>query len=317
MPLGALSHYVGDNVGHHDAVNPATGIAFPKLAGQYGPVVTYDEAPHAHVRTEFALDINQLSKTRLAPAAYLRFIGLRVPQRLLTQAFAETYSLPLRGLLGPGRPAIRSYRTSVRSFLPRIAYAETIIHRNEFAPDTSGQPLEIYLNHIAQADFQTVWSRYRSAPRLSTRLLAVLVRILPKIGTLSDLAIKIPTPATEDLYVKSVNRAIEVYAVWLKQFAAPPYSSPAIPNRDLDTGDGVQPGGYALTDQTYARLLHTITANQPASVEPGLKQDILDYYRDPNAPISTKNNSKAWAQVTRDLALLLAIPAAAPLTPPL
>ena len=29
--LGALSHYVGDNVGHHDAVNPSTAIGFPKL----------------------------------------------------------------------------------------------------------------------------------------------------------------------------------------------------------------------------------------------------------------------------------------------
>ena len=57
--LGALSHYVGDSVGHHDAVNPSTAIVFPKLALQYGQSVTYDENPHAHVRTEFAFDIDQ------------------------------------------------------------------------------------------------------------------------------------------------------------------------------------------------------------------------------------------------------------------
>ncbi|MGH9664754.1 MAG: zinc dependent phospholipase C family protein [Bryobacteraceae bacterium] len=88
--LGALSHYVGDNVGHHDAVNPATGLAFPKLARKYGTAVTYDENPHAHVRTEFAFDIDQLSKHRLAPGAYLRFIGLRASYRVRAQAFAET-----------------------------------------------------------------------------------------------------------------------------------------------------------------------------------------------------------------------------------
>src|ERR1700761_9241704 len=68
--LGALSHYVGDSIEHNDAVNPSTAIEFKSLEQKYGPVVTYDESPHAHIRTEFAFDINQLSKRRLAPSGY-------------------------------------------------------------------------------------------------------------------------------------------------------------------------------------------------------------------------------------------------------
>src|SRR5579875_261396 len=45
--LGALSHYVGDNLGHMDAVNPSVAIEFPHLENEYGPVVTYEESPHA------------------------------------------------------------------------------------------------------------------------------------------------------------------------------------------------------------------------------------------------------------------------------
>ncbi|MDQ1694215.1 MAG: hypothetical protein QOH85_1750, partial [Acidobacteriaceae bacterium] len=41
--VGALSHYLGDNIGHQDAINPATAIEFPKLAREYGAVVTYDQ----------------------------------------------------------------------------------------------------------------------------------------------------------------------------------------------------------------------------------------------------------------------------------
>ena len=41
LALGALSHYVGDTVGHHDAINRATAIAFPKLEKKYGPSVAY------------------------------------------------------------------------------------------------------------------------------------------------------------------------------------------------------------------------------------------------------------------------------------
>jgi hypothetical protein len=34
----------------------------------------------------------------------------------------------------------------------------------------------------------------------------------------------------------------------------------------------------------------------------GLKEDMLAYYSDPNAPITTKRNPKAWRQVQNDLA---------------
>jgi Zinc dependent phospholipase C len=293
--LGALSHYIGDTVGHHDAINRATAIAFPKLEKKYGASIAYDQNPHAHIRTEFAFDIDQLSKHRLAPGAYLRAVGLRVPNRLLAQAFEETYSLPLRDVVGPGRPSIRSYRAAVRSFLPRFAHAETVIHRNDFPPDVANASLQTFLDHIERADFQTVWNRYRRGPGIQTKILALLIRILPRIGALSDLAIKIPTDETQDLYVKSVNRTIEVYRGFLGHLAEP------IPNRDLDTGEKTRPGDYALTDKTYAALLHKVAQR---SVTPGLRQNILDYYRDANAPITTKRDAKAWAQVVKDLALL-------------
>lgn len=308
--LGALSHYVGDTVGHHDAVNSATALAFPKLAKKYGPVVTYDEDPHAHVRTEFAFDIDQLSKQRLAPGAYLRYIGLHVPYRLLDQAFEETYALPLRGILGRRRPVIHSYRTSVRSFLPRIAYAETVIHRNDFPPDISNESLRLFLDHIAQADFQPVWNGYRRKPGIRTHLLAAIIVILPKIGVLSELAIKIPSQDTQDLYVKSMNRSVDMYTVMLKQLAASRDFTQRLPNLDLDTGQQSRPGAYALTDKTYAKLLGHIAAHPKRPITFELKQNILDFYSDPNAPITTKKDRKAWAQVVKDLDVLRSIPTA-------
>lgn len=301
--LGALSHYVGDSVGHHDAVDPATALAFPKLARKYGAAVTYDENPHAHVRTEFAFDIDQLSKQRLAPGAYLRFIGLRVPDRLLAQAFEETYSLPLRDILGPRRPAIRSYRTSVRSFLPRFAHAETVLHRNDFLQDIPNDSTQAFLDHIAQADFQTLWNRYRHKAGIRTHLLALLILVVPKVGPASDLAIKIPTGHTQDLYVKSMNRSIAAYGGLLKQLAASPEFAQPIANVNLDTGEKSQRDAYTLMDKTYARLLHEVTKDSQRSVASGLKQDILDYYSGANTPVAEKH-SKASAQVTKDLAVL-------------
>ncbi len=251
-----------------------------------------------------------MSKQHLAPGAYLRYIGLGVAYRLLDEAFEETYSLPLRGILGRRRPAIRSYRTSVRSFLPRIAYAETVIHKHDFPPDVSNESLQLFLDYIAQADFQPVWNRYRHKAGIGTRLLALLIIIVPKIGALSDLAIKIPTQDTQDLYVKSMNRSIEFYADALRQFATAPDISPPIANLDLDTGEKSRPGAYALTDKTYAKLLHDIASNPQRSITAGLRQDILDFYSDPNAPITTKKDKNKWADVMKDLGVLRGMPVA-------
>ena len=59
--IGALSHYVGDSIGHSQAVNPSTALTFPGLERKYGPIVTYEEDPTAHVRTEFGFDVAQIA----------------------------------------------------------------------------------------------------------------------------------------------------------------------------------------------------------------------------------------------------------------
>jgi len=70
----------------------------------------------------------------------------------------------------------------------------------------------------------------------------------------------------------------------------------------------VQPGGYPLTDLTYANLLHSLTRRPTQPIPPGIKQDIQAYYANPNAPITTKQNPAQWAQVQADLAILAGMP---------
>jgi hypothetical protein len=72
----------------------------------------------------------------------------------------------------------------------------------------------------------------------------------------------------------------------------------------LDTGQKVRPGGYRLTDETYAELLKRITRNPTQQLPSELKQDILGYYADPQAPISTKKNKKKWECVQKELTVL-------------
>ncbi len=303
--LGALSHYLGDNIGHRYAINPATAIGFPRLAKKFGPVVTYGENHHAHVRTEFAFDVEQLSKHRLAPASYLRHIGLLVSHALLERAFLETYGLPLNEMLGLGRrPSFKTYRWSVRSFLPRISYAETVLHRSEFLEDTEGEPLQVYLQRLEKADFQKVWSRYRGKAGFKTYSIAFLIRILPKIGPLSNTAICIPNKRTEDLYIRSVNRSAEAFDQVLTKLRNQNMDAALLPNRDLDTGEMTKRGKYALTDETYAKLLEHLSKRPEDGIPESLREDILAYYAEPTEAEADKSDRKPDKRLEAELTKL-------------
>jgi Zinc dependent phospholipase C len=299
--IGSLSHYIGDTVGHSTAVNHAVPIEFPKLQKRYGPNVNYAEDPHAHVQTEFAFDINQLSKRRFAPSAYLKFVGLEVPRPLLRKAFYETYGLNLPDIIGSKETSIRVYRYAVRRFLPNIARAETLLHKKSFPDDVPSQDFSDLRDDLIQASADNNWEAYRKNPGFSSHLYAGFIYILPKVGTLKMLAIKGPNQQTEELYIKSLNHTIKSLRLALTNFDRIDHY---LSNRDLDTGQFVKPGGYPLTDKTYAKLLAMITQH-PANVVPTqLKHDLIEYYADPQAPIITKKDPEKWAEVQNNLKTL-------------
>jgi hypothetical protein len=299
--IGALSHYVADNIGHSEAVNLSVPVEFPKLRKKFGPDVNYGEAPHAHIRTEFAFDVDEIDKRRMAPSAYLHHVGLFVATDLLRKSFFETYGIDLEPLQRRRHPVLKGYTFAIRSFLPSIAHAETVLHRKGFPPDTPSKQLDRLEHSLSQAAYENGWDQYRKKAGIGTYTLAVLIYILPKIGPLSCLAIRGPNAHTQELYVESLNRSIDALRLDLNHFD---HIGRDLPNRDLDTGLKIKPGGYRLTDETYARLLANLTAKPKQIIPVILQQDILSYYSDPNAPIATKRKPAKWSKVQADLKIL-------------
>jgi hypothetical protein len=304
--IGALSHYVGDNIGHSEATNRAVPVEFPKLAAKYGPVVNFGEDKNAHIQTEFAFDINEIAHRRFAPVHYLRHVGLNVPTQQLAAAFYDTYGLSEDfSKARSHRINVGGFRFAVRSFIPRVAYAVTLLHRSRMPADSTSPDLQKLESEIALVATTNNWDQYRKRAGIGTYSLAGLIFVLPKIGPLKLVAIKGPTAATEEEYVHSVNQSTDALSSTLSKFGQPHQT---LPNRDLDTGSRVRPGGYRLTDDTYAKLLHRLVAAPNHTVPPGLKADILNYYADPAAPIHTKKNPAKWARVQADLQTLQTLP---------
>jgi hypothetical protein len=339
--VGALSHYIGDSVGHAVATNRAVPIEFPKLGTKYGPTVNYAEGQHQHVQTEFAFDIDEIAHHRLAPLRFLRRIGLQVPTKQLALAYYQTYGLSEDFNLRRGRRFnIRGYRFAVRAFIPRIAYAITLRRRRQEPPEPDTPEYAEIVKEAAAVDKENNWEAYRRKAGLETYAIAALLFVLPKFGPLKLLDVKGPTTATEADYMRSVAVSITILRRELARFTPPtssrdgdshPTAPPdallpiiaatsadillrsqdprhPLPNRDLDTGHVVKPGGYSLTDSTYALLLHRLVQQPTQVIPPGIKEDIQAYYADPVAPISTRQNPDKWAQVQADLVTLGRMP---------
>lgn len=306
--IGALSHYLGDTIGHSEAINRATPIAFPKLGREYGPSVAYDQDPHAHVRTEFAFDIGQLSRLTFAPPSYMRRIGLKASRRLLDRAFRETYGFEFPELVGKPRPALRSYRGALRTFIPAFAGAEVVLHKSQFPPENHDEAYRIFAERLRRADYARHWKTAYTGPGFGSHLLAVVVKVIPKVGVISMLAIKIPEPQTEDFYVNSVDHVVDVYVRLLSQLRNSRGADLELANLDLDTGDRVKPGAYPLTDETYAQLLARLCSRPERPIPGEVRNNILEFYAGPGAPNAVEKDAKAWQRVQSNLAVLKNIP---------
>ncbi len=322
--------------------------SFPSSAHKYGHIVTYGEGEHQHVQTEFAFDINEIAHHRFAPVHYLRHVGLEVPTKQLALAFYQTYGLREDFTsTRHHRINVDDYRFAVHRFIPRIAYALTLLHRHDEPADVDNADLQQLTAEIAAVAQANDWDAYRKHAGIGTYTLAGLIYILPKVGALKLLAIKGPTSKTEVDYIHSVvvstdelNRALRRFtpppstrstaaqAAAADTHSEPPPSAPLTPNpasvhtvprqsgdprhpllnRDLDTGYPVRPSGYRLTDDTYATLLHRLTLTPTTPIPPGIKRDILAYYTNLDLPFATKKDPAAWAAVQQNLATLRSMP---------
>ena len=276
--IGALSHYLGDSIGHSQAINPATALEFPKLQRKYGDSVTYGESPHGHIRTEFAFDVQELGNLEFAPPAYLRTVGFRVPRKFLERAFIHTYGININWILGRDRPALRSYQTAVRRFIPEFAEAEVVLHRHSFPLNEDDEAYRTFSRRVSRTNYDRRWKHTYKGPGVKAHFLAIVVFLVPKIGSAADLAIKIPTPETQHWYFESVNHVVDVLNETLRKLREDANDPVSLANLDLDTGKPDKFGDYPLADETYASLVDRITARRQSTISGDLKQNLLAYY---------------------------------------
>jgi zinc dependent phospholipase C len=295
--LGALAHYAADDDGHR-AVNRAVPLLYPKLGAKYGSIVTYEDDPVAHLKTEFGFDVLEVAKGQYASDAYRDFIGFEVAKPLLERAFQDTYSVPLNSVFGDLDKAIGSYRYTVRSTIPKAVRVAWVLKKDEIKQGTPGITRKKFLYNMSKASYRKQWGKNYESPGRGTRLVAHIIALIPKVGPLKTLSLRMPTPQTEAMFRDSFNKALDQYQHLLDDQRA---GHLELRNRNFDTGAPVKPGAYFMADKAYARLVDDLAKDHFKVVSFDVKSDILAYYQDPNAPIVTKKDTKAWGRLNQEL----------------
>ncbi len=303
--LGALAHYVADNDGHNLAVNVSVPVLYPKMRKKYGDWVAYDQNPADHLKTEFGFDVLQVARSRYAPDDYQDRIGFQVAKSLLEKAFEETYGLKLDSIFTNLDLAIGTYRRGVSEVIPNMTKVAWQIKKSEIQKEIPGVTRRHYLYHLSRASYNQHWSREYKQPGIGTKILAFLIRIIPKIGPFRALAFRTPTPQTEQFFMASFNTTLRDYERDIRDEATA--GNPAIVNDNLDTGRVAGPGEYPLADKTYAELLGQLAKTRFANVSPELRADLLAFYNDPNAPNTMKKKKKEWRKIAVEVNELRAL----------
>src|SRR5437588_1083553 len=306
--LGALSHYAADIAGH-PAVNAAVAQEFPKLRAKYGRAITFDQDPKAHLRTEFGFDVVQVAKQRYTSDSYHDFIGFQVSKPLLERAFRDTYGIELKDVFFNLDLSIGSFRHSISNVIPEMTRVALLLKKDELVKENPTFAKKKFLYNLKRSDFEREWGKSYQKPGTGARIIAVMLRLLPKVGPFKALAFKMPSPNTETLYLKSVNAAVDQYRSDLNDLAKQRLT---LSNIDFDTGKATRAGEYRLTDSAYAKLLNKVADAKFAHMPDPLRQNILEFYADPNAVIAVKRKDDEWNKTLANIQQLKSIAAESP-----
>ena len=313
--VGALAHYAADNQGHRLATNRAVPLLYPKLHKKYGDSVSYEQDPLAHTKTEFGFDVLEVAHESYAPDGYHDLIGFEVSQDLLDRAFEQTYGLQLRNVLLDEQKALNSYRHAVSKTIPTATKVAWSLKKDEIQTELPGITKSRFRYNLSRSNYEREWGKNYQKPTMGQRFLAFLYRLIPKFGPLKVLQFKTPTPEAQRMFRASFNATLDEYRRLLAEVRN---NHLDLPNDNFDVGEPTGPGKYAMNDDAHAKLLDKLANQKFAGTPSELRDELIQFYSEPDAPYSTKRDAKAWATVQSELTALKSTvsSAAAGNTPP-
>jgi hypothetical protein len=315
--LGALAHYSSDTLGHSVAINRAVPDMYPNLRRKYGPIVTYEKDPKAHLMVEFSFDVVHIAGAGYLPETYHNFVGFRVAKELLERSFVATYGIEFKDLFLNEDLAIGTYRRGASEVVPRLTQIAWKKKKSEILKVDPTMTRKRFVYKLSRSNYESEWGRtYRRSTVFSRALgregekigffahiLVFCFELLPKIGPLQTLNFEAPTPYSQGIFVDSFRATLDDYQTRLGELKN---NNLALANKNLDTGKASRWGDYRLADRAYSKLLDRLASAHLRNAPPELRNEILVFYGGHPAQ-DAGEHLEAWERMLRELDELRAL----------
>jgi len=300
--LGALGHYAADNDGHPMAVNRAVPLMYPKLKKLFGNRVTFVQSPKNHVLVEFSFDVVQVAAAAYVPAAYHAFIGFRVAKPLLERAFSDTYGIEMKDLFFSEDLAIGTYRHAIATTIPEMTKVAWGKKRDAIQKVVPGAKKEAVVFTLRRQQYEKEFGADYEKPHGFARVLALIYRLIPKIGPFRAFSFSVPTLEAERLFLESFTTTREHFRQSLDALSG---GHLHLINTNFDTGRPTTKGEYSLADDTYDELLGKLADRGFANVSENLRSDLVAFYGDVDSLLTdAATEQKRSVRIRRQLAVL-------------
>jgi Zinc dependent phospholipase C len=298
--LGALAHYSADTAGHPIAVNRAVPLMYPKVRAEVGERALYVDSPVRHVMVEFGYDVLAVARGAYVAQAYRDRIGFEVSKPLLERAVRETYAIALGDLLFNVDLAIGTYRRAVSKTIPELTRIAWRDKRQEIEQRTPGITEQAFIFSLSPSDYDREFGTKYRKPGIFARILAFILKIVPKVGPLRPLAFEPLTAEVERLFLESETAARTRYRALLQELRS---GRLVLPDADFDTGGPAAFGQNRLADETNADLLHKLAGRRFAGVSSELRRHFNGFFAS-TSPSREGASRKEVSRIRTELALM-------------
>ncbi|WP_448701481.1 zinc dependent phospholipase C family protein [Mucilaginibacter sp. AW1-3] len=289
--LGALSHYMADKYGHSLATNVVVPMVYPKIKQKFGDVVTYEEDRTSHSRLEFAFDVLQTARGNYASSAYHNFIGFNVARPVLERAFLRTYGEDINSVFGDLALAISTFRWTVKNIFPGLAKTAWQLKKDEIKKINPTATARSFKYRMSRKNYYEEFGKDYEKPNFGSRVMAFVIKILPKVGPLKSLKFIPPGAEGEKRFAQSFDSILVHYNIALAKLDN---NQLTLPDIDFDTGKPTKLGEYGLTDDTYNDLVLKLKDKKFDNLSKPLKQNILLFYNTPDTVAYAKKKPDEW-----------------------
>lgn len=289
--LGALCHYMADKYGHSIGTNIVVPMLYPKVREKYGNVVTYEENHAAHSRVEIAFDVLQLARGNYASQAFHDMIGFNVSVPVLERAFFKTYGQNIHDYFPNIDKSINNFRWAVNSLMPTVTRAAWVLKKDEIKKLQPGITARKFEYRMRRKKYNQEYKGERDKPKFKERVIAFILRIVPKIGPFKAFRFKEIGPEGEKQFIKSFDAVTQHYDEAIATLSTGKID---LPNVDFDTGNPTEFGEYELTDETYDDLLLTLDNGNFIYLSRPLKQNLVSFYSKADTTLLSQKDQSGW-----------------------